>query len=428
MARLQSETSPDSSLAQEKSISWRLLLLVFLIALVARAGWGAISIFRLEDPAALEFPDELDYWSLAHSVVEGHGLVGEHGFRALRMPLYPLFLAIFAGQPMGPVFAKAAQWLIGGGAAVLITLLGARVAGRRAGLVAGLLVAVDPFLIFFASLLLTETLFITALCALWLCGWYVSRRGGNSVFGPWLLLGLLSALCVYLRESSLGLIVIWAVFLGVAAGPTRKGWVGVAFSLVIVAASLFPWAIRNQRVTGHMCWLTHRAGISLYDGVGPQATGNSDLGEIKQMAAVRGLDEAAWNRYFFDKSIESIRSDPQRILRLAGVKIARTWNPVPNAEEYQSLWVRLIAAFWTVPIYLLALCGMIRLRKRPAEILALLLPALYVLVVHSVFVGSLRYRLAAMPMLEVLAAVGASAWISPRRGRPDADRKTPQTP
>lgn len=402
--------------------------LIFLLALLMRSGWGLVRVLRADDPTALEFPDELDYWSLAQSVVDGHGLVGEHGYRALRMPLYPGFLAPFVASPYGTVCAKAAQWLIGAGAALLAALLATPVAGRRAGVAAGLIVAVDPFLVFFASLLLTETLFITALCGLWLVGWRILRREGAPTLRSWFILGLLSALCVYLREPSLGLVVIWALYLAAAGGSTRTTWVGAALTLVIVVAALFPWALRNRLVTGRWCWLTNRAGISLYDGVGPQATGRSNLGDIKQMPAVRGLDEYAWNRYFLDESIKSVRSDPGRIFRLAGIKIARTWNPVPNAEDYRSVWVRLISALWTIPVYLLAVVGAVRLRRRPAELVALLLPVLFVLGLHSIFVGSVRYRLIAMPMLEVLAAVGLCSALSLQRAKPVPGSTRPPGP
>jgi len=53
----------------------------------------------------------------------------------------------------------------------------------------------------------------------------------------------------------------------------------------------------------------------------------------------------------------------------------------------------------------------------------LLLPALVVCVLHAVFVGSVRYRLPAMPMIEILAAAGMIHWIGwiTRRMRTGAD-------
>ena len=182
----------------------------------------------------------------------------------------------------------------------------------------------------------------------------------------------------------------------------------------VVVVSLLPWAARNHAVTGDWCWLTHRAGISLYDGVGPQASGASDLGEVKQSDAVRYLDEVAWNRYFLDQAVAAIQADPERVLRLAGVKLTRMWNPIPNVETYRSRVVRLIAAAWTVPTFALAVIGVMLLligRNRGGlrTALFLLLPAAYLSAVHSLFIGSVRYRLAAVPMIEILAAVALAA-------------------
>ena len=111
--------------------------------------------------------------------------------------------------------------------------------------------------------------------------------------------------------------------------------------------------------TGERCWLTNRAGISLYDGVGPQATGESNLGSIKSMPAVRGLDEAAWNRYFLAESFRAMREDPLRVARLGLVKVGRTWNPVPNVRTYRSPVPVVISAVWTLSTFALAVAGAI---------------------------------------------------------------------
>ena len=55
--------------------------------------------------------------------------------------------------------------------AVVIAGLGARLFGLTVGLLAGFAVAGDPFGVFFSNLLLTETLFTTALCITWWLAW-----------------------------------------------------------------------------------------------------------------------------------------------------------------------------------------------------------------------------------------------------------------
>lgn len=392
------------------------LVVVFLLALGLRAGWGVYQLARAENPSALEFPDEVQYWSMAQSLCAGDGLQDELGFRATRMPLYPGLLALFARAESGVVYAKVLHWLIGALAAVAAAWLAETMFDRRASWVAGLLLAFDPFMVFFSSLLLTETLFVAVLVALWGVGWPILRAGGCGVsWRRWLAVGVLSALCVYVRVSSLGLIItvvgLWWI-VGRCRRPALLGGVSV---LGLVLLTLLPWALRNHHVTGHLCWLTHRGGISLYDGVGPQAEGGSDLGDIKQMPAVRGLDEVAWNRYFMDESLKAITRDPGRILRLALVKWSRMWNPIPNVETYRSPVVRLVSAAWTLPTFAFAGAGVILLARRRRDyaqgraLLWLLWPALYLTALHGFFVGSVRYRLGAIPMLEVLAAVALAA-------------------
>lgn len=394
-----------------QSFPRRWAIIVFLLALALRGGWGAVSYFRAEDPSVLEFPDERQYWNMATSLRSGDGLRDELGFRATRMPLYPAFLSVFTGFPNGLVIAKGCQWLIGALAAVLAGGVASGLFGRRIGLSAALLVAFDPFLIFFSSLLLTETAFIAALTGLW---WIatpivVNRRAS---LRRWIGFGLIAALCVYLRESTLGLVAALVVLLLLRLRLHRRSIVGAAIVVGIVAILLLPWAARNRMVVGEWCWLTTRGGISLYDGVGPSATGASNLGSIKQMPAVEGLTEVQWNGYFLRESFREIRTDPGRVFRLARVKLARLWNPFPNVATHQSSLLRLISAAWNIPIFALAAVGALRLLSTGGHTgvgvaLLLVLPAVYFSALHSLFVGSVRYRLGAMPAMEILAAFAA---------------------
>ncbi len=394
----------------------RVVLIVFAVALLLRAGWGTYRM-STSGAAALEFPDEEQYWLMATSLHDGMGLVDELGFRAGRMPLYPGLLALFADSGNGTAIVKTLQWVVGALGAVFALVLGTRVGGRTVGILSGLMFAADPFLIFFSNLVLTETLFVTLLVALWSygAGFVVERRAPT--VRQWFAVGLLSLACVYARESTLGLIaaalvahLIWRRFAGSAG-------LGIVIVGCVLVAGLFPWALRNRGAVGQWCWLTTRAGISLYDGVGPQATGASDLGDVKTSEAVKGLTEAEYDRYFLEVSYAHMRADPGRMMKLAGRKFLRMWNPVPNATDYQSQAIRWISAAWTVPMLLLALAGVFVLRKRMpvrvgATLFYLLLPALYLSVLHLIFVGSVRYRLGAMPMLAILAALSVERLLT----------------
>jgi len=201
----------------------------------------------------------------------------------------------------------------------------------------------------------------------------------------------------------------------------------------------------------------------------PSATGASDLADVKQSPEVRSLGEHAWNRYFLSESLRIIREDPARVARLSLAKIARMWNPFPNVSTHQSRLERWVSAAWTLPTLGFAACGAVLLVgyrcrsmdgvhadselqlatgreplvgkppvapvSRPLQVkedrgaklyalVLLLLPAVYFSALHALFVGSVRYRLAAMPMIEVLAAFAVVALVERVLGSNAAARGT----
>lgn len=383
-------------------------LIVFVLALLARAGVGMYRSTGSLSAADLEFPDEQQYWSMATAFAAGEGLPDELGFQATRMPLFPVYLSFFTGLPYGIMAARMSFWLIGALAAVLSVGLGSRLVDRRVGLCAGLIVALDPFLVSTSSLLLTETLFVAILTGLWLL-LLQPVRGLQTSIARWAAIGGLAAVGVYTREASIALVLMALGFTIVVRTFDRRTCAGSAIAAGMIFLSLIPWMSRNLRVVGEPVFLTTRAGISLYDGVRPGATGASDLGDIKQMPAVRDLSETDWNAYFLRESKDIMKRDRARIVRLIPVKLQRLWNPWPNAASYRSFSIRFVAAAWTVPLFAFALAGVVWWSRASSVggvrmVMFLLLPAFYLSALHSLFVGSVRYRLAAVPMIAVLAS------------------------
>ncbi len=420
-------------------MSTRRLILVFAVALTLRCGAWAVLTLRggggdatvLPDEQQFRgmLPDEQQYWGMARSLAEGGGLRDELGFRAGRMPLFPALLAPLTQLPHGVVWARLLLCVLGAAAAAATALLSARCFDARVGLVAGLLVAADPYLVYFSSLILTETPFLLAISSLWWLGCGTGEsclRTGPSAILRGAVCGLSAAACIYLREAGAALAIALAALVLIRDRFKPRTCVMVLTATGVVFLLLLPWAWRNHRQLDSWVFLTTRGGITLYDGVHPQATGRSDLGDIKAMPAVKDFvdrgDEVGWDAWFRRASWQSIRDDFAQVARLAGVKLKRTWNVIPNLEEGRSTALMAVSAMWTIPVYALALLGVYHVLRRSAptrpagEALApmpgddrwraalLILPAVVVTILHAVLVGSVRYRLPAMPMLEVLAA------------------------
>lgn len=414
--------------------SARTLLWLLLAAVVARGGWVCLQQAR---GVGLLFPDEFEYWRLAESIAAGRGLVDEFGFRATYMPLYPAFLALFVKLPHGLLLARLAQAAVGAAAVVPVFLLARRLSpDPRAAVLSGLLVALDPFLVFGLShLMLTETIFTTLLATAILLAWPASagdraqptgrdrqpdaalgRRSGSALYRA-LAAGAAFALCIYTRPSAAAFVPVWFVALAVTAKPDRRGLGPAIGTLLTAAALLAPWAVRNRVVLGRWRVLSTRSGISLYDGLGPRATGGSDLAYTKSMHEVRGLSETEWDAFFSRESLRMAREDPRRVLRLAATKFLRTWSLVPNEPGSRTPVKMAASAGWMVLTLGMATAGVFR-RRRPRETLLLLLPGVYFTLLHMVYVGSVRYRVPAMPPIYVLSgwAVARRADERPSRG------------
>lgn len=430
---------------------------ILLAALAARVGWG---LAQPSDDASLrQLPDQAEYLTLAGTLLGGQGL---HFFDdrfaqavyAYRMPGYPAFLAACLGRPL---VARLAQAAVDTSTVLAVALLARMLlpgrAGRSGALVAAGLVAVNPYLVFFTGLLLSETLF-TGMLAWGMVLLVAGGRGGR--FGPepaaedgvepaspssepvpspphrpvlgtllWLLGGLTIAASALVRPSAPPLTVILGVLAAFAAKPPRPRsgdrlaarepfrprWpLPVAATMLLLSAAvLAPWAYRNSLVVGAWVWTTTNGGVTAYDGFNPDATGASDQTVLRSLPQLRSMTEVARSDYLSARAAEFVRDNPRRALQLAVAKAARTWSPVPLSDEYGGWRYWAVGLGYTVPLYVLVVLGIYRGSMRRAAKVYLLAPAAYFTLVHMASVGSLRYRIPVEPPLAVVAASGLSA-------------------
>jgi hypothetical protein len=397
---------------------WKLILLAFAL----RAAWILYRWFG--QGATLEYPDEELHWQLARNLVSSGTLVTDDGRFAARMPLYPLFLALFAGLgPVGMLAAKLGQALLGAATVGVAHFLVRAALGPRAAVVAGLLMACDPFGIFFANLLLSEGLFtlllVTLVASVWSCGAAAPRPGawiGLAVLGPALILTRPSSAALV---PVLWLLVAWWQWRGPGShtpeSMSRRR--RVAASLLLSPALLIllslPWGLRNKAVLGSYAWLSTNGGVTLYDAQGPLADGSSNQAFLHASPELAGLDEVALDRTLTHLAWQQMQRDPARVVRLAGTKFLRLWNPFPNVAEYRGGVAAWAGAAYTLVVLLGAVGGAVLvLTKRDHASLRRLhgllwVPVIYFTLLHCVYIGSVRYRVPLMPLLAVGAASAA---------------------
>ena len=373
------------------------------LAFCLRLAWGWT---QAGSSAAIDaLPDQREYLSIARNISQGHGAQFfdprfEQTVYAYRLPGYPWLIVACACDP--PV-VRLVQALLDTSTVLAVfllarSLLNSEQAGDRSALIAALLVAINPFLIYFSGLLLSETLF-TAMLA-WGMVLLLSPAARRVLIGAGL---LLLAISVYVRPSAILLPVILALAsVGFGSAGVRRA----LMTGLLILAILAPWAWRNAQpsVLGHWIWTTTNGGITAYDGWNPTAIGGSDQRFVSRMPELRGMGEIERSDYLARQARVFVLGHPQRAVKLAFLKLGRLWSPMPLSEQYSTSAYRSVALLYCVPFDLLVLAGLIRGGLSPRTKVFLLIPAIYLTVVHMASVGSLRYLLPAFPPMSVLAA------------------------
>jgi hypothetical protein len=216
------------------------LLAIGLIALVAVAIRVAFA-FRV--PVFL-LRDSISYFLPAWDLLNGDGF----DLSIRRTPTYPGFLAgamaLFGEDLLAVAFA---QHLLGVASAVLVYLLGRLTVGRMAGLIAGLITALNGALIISEHYLMPEAVLLVLLLLTFVVFAWAQRGGSKVGFAA---SGLLLGLALLCKPVAQILIPILPLVLVVSYGSLRRAVVPSLLIGVGLLAVVVPWTVRNAVVHG----------------------------------------------------------------------------------------------------------------------------------------------------------------------------------
>lgn len=293
------------------------LIALLCLLIIPRIGLAVVGFVH---PDAAILPDSEGYLVLAESLeTTGRFQASEH-IENIRTPIYPVFLAVIRavfGESIG--FAILFQLLISLVTAWLIWRQAGELLGPKAGLAAVWLYTFNPNALFWASTVMSETLF-----AFWLTlTSYLSVRGlREKSNGLIAVSGLALSLAVLTKPVAIYLIPLWGLSLFVFSWG-RTGFHPV-FKLVAVflICALIPvltWQTRNVVVHGRF----------FLSGVGSATFSNYIVGyvlvdamEISREEAV-GLIAEAEDPIAY--SFDVIRQYPMSALRVTGRGLLRTF-------------------------------------------------------------------------------------------------------
>jgi 4-amino-4-deoxy-L-arabinose transferase-like glycosyltransferase len=330
------------------------------------------------------------------------------------MPGFPALLGLvirFCGSD-SLLLTRLVLAVVGTIACYLVYLLGSRLHSPPIGLAAATACALSPTLVGFSVLVLSETLFAVFLLAC-LLGIDSLRNSETELehrprwtAAAWA--GLAGCAAVYVRPGWLAALPMLAILWIAMSARRRRATVEMTVLLLVCAIGLLPWAWRNMQVTGHPIVTTLWVGPSLYDGLHQGATGESDMRFIIDdgLFADAEQTEVAIDQHYRAAAWDFAISHPGTTLRLAAIKCWRYLKPWPSASQFQSTWQVATVAVPTVLLYVLAFRGAVSHRHEPRTWILAAFPLLYFAALHTIFVGSLRYRVPAEYSLWILAAIG----------------------
>jgi tetratricopeptide (TPR) repeat protein len=435
--RRRSESSPWPKYHLRVTPFARRLAGVFLLALAVRSVHTA-AVGRAPFSRLL-VGDGQGYDRWATTIAAGDWIGKETFYQA---PLYPYALAgLYRLVGRDPMTVRWAQAFAGALACVFLALAGRRFLSDRAGLIAGVLLALYPPAIYFDGLVQKASLDNLLMCALLaVLGAYVATRRAGLLAVAGAVLGLFALT----RENALVFFVILVAWLPyqLAGRSFRERSAAIGLLTAGMALVLVPVGLRNQVVGGDFLITTSQAGSNFFIGNHEGATGRYlplrpnhetyeferlDAKQLAEQAAGHALTPGAVSSYWWSRSFAWIGAHPGDWLGLVGKKVLLTWNraELPDSEsleiyaDHSALLAALGAVFGFGLLLALAAPGMAlawHLAPRPLLLYLLLFGFSFAVAAFYVFA---RYRFPMVPILALFAgatiasvvdAVSAKSW------------------
>lgn len=442
------------------------LLLVVVLALVARAAVPVFVVYVRGEPLALEARDTASYRRPARSLIESWRFATEGEPEILRTPGYPCLLVpgLLIEHPRGT--AIVLQIALGCATVALVWRLALIAWGdAAAATLASLLIALDPPSVVHAGKLLSETAFTALLAAFMVC--WVSHLRCPS---PARLLS--AAIClaasIYVRPIAYYLpVVIAGLMPFVPSWPhtRRRDLRHAAVFLIVVYCLLAPWQIRNKLEADY--WgLSGIADYNLYfcqsAAVEAAVTGESyrlvqqhlgcDFGSqyLHQHPEQRDWTQGQRLVWMRRQAVRTIRAHPFAYVRIhaagvlralldpGGFELLRMFGRYPEqggllgdvldrgimavlrqliTERPMAFWTNAALGVWLAVYLILAVATLGRRSTwRRAELVAIAGIVIYLALLSGGAQSEGRFRIPMMPAISVLAAAaGARAIAGIRR-------------
>jgi len=432
--------------------------------------------------------DSLYYYGQGYLISQGHWYAdsaswyGSNGTKIVPSagdpPVYSLFLGIMhkigIGSPTGQRLATSVVAIAG---VVLIALVARRIAGRRAGLLAGAIAAVYPLLWINDGMLLSEGIYVPLIAVVLLVAY---RMWDDPGWANAALLGAVIAVAALTRAEALLLFVALVIPLlwGIRALTLKRRALLVVVCWAVGLAVMLPWFAFNLSRFKEPSLMTAQTGAVLsaancdttyygdyigyyancYDEyvaagrlIGDPALPNCDAAaaaastsldeQTKRLSAAcwpdpDTMDESQRDKVARSAAIKYMLDNKRAFPRVAATRILRMfelYNPdlgndaeplgqnvrVNWAVEGRGKWQSELGFLMYFALLPFAIAGTVILIRRKIPVSPLLAMPILITISTAFTFGITRYRVPVDVMLTILAAVAVDALIRKRWPAPD---------
>jgi hypothetical protein len=377
------------------------------------------------------FGDAVTYHEWARTIADGIGWVkvphAELGLfdvqpdpSAEHPPLFSLVLAGFWELGVHTYTAqKLVVCFVGASTVAFAGLAGREAGGERVGLIAAGVAAFYPFLWVADGSLLAESLYAAFMAAaLWLALRFLRTR--SLADAAWL--GAVIGLGALSRGEAVLLVPLLMIPLTWRERSFKAGVAMVAAFAIVVA----PWTVRNLSKFEEPVLISTNSN-SVFAGANCDPVYRGDLIGLWSFSCYRGVekgDESQEAVEYRKQGIDYARDHAGRLPLIAAIRFGRVWDlyrPLQQVQyeflEGRSRWASRAGLAMYYPTLLLAIGGVVVLRRRGFPVWPFLAFAVMVSFVAVTVYGITRFRIAVEPALIVLAAVSVDFAIRRRAER-----------
>jgi hypothetical protein len=403
------------------------------LAVISAGGFVLRAVFALAiAPDSLTHQGDPRFFHLAANLLaDGHGYIAplpflDHGSVIASTEHPPLWSALLAVFSAVGARSYAAHELVacGVGAATIVCagVLGRRVGGERAGLLAACAVALYPVFVAMDGSLMSEPPYATAIAVCLVLAFRMVERPSLPRAA---LLGLAIGLATLVRGEAIGLLVVLLVPV-VLQTPRGRRLVHAGVILGVALVTIAPWCVRNSLTMDRPLLVSTEDGPVIAGANCPPTYHGRDVGYWRSDCLPPGRDRNAAIRSARLRGVglDYAGAHIGRLPAVEGVRLLRTfgiWQPRRHVffAEGRVLPGRTFAVVAVWVVLALGLAGAWAMRRRAGPLAILLAPLVLAVGTTLIAFGYPRFRYAADVSLIVLAAVLIDAAVAARQA---ADR------